>query len=254
MFAIYLIFSLILGLIIGSFLNCLIFRLYTEESLLTRSHCPKCKEKIHWYDNIPVLSFLILKGKCRYCEQKISWQYPVVEAITAILFALSFYILVVNGVDFLLLFKFWFIISVLIIFFVFDIKWQLIPINVVIFSSVVLLILNFFIGINWLQFVYAVLISFGFFGLQYFVSRGKWIGEGDVWLSVLLALVFPTVGKIILIIFLTYFIGALVSMVLLILKKREVGEKIPLAIFISLASIITLFLGSEIIGWYLSLF
>ena len=79
------------GLTIGSFLNVVICRLETNESILiSRSHCPKCKVILKWYDLIPVLSFLIQKGKCRYCMKRISWQYPIVEISTACLFLLIF--------------------------------------------------------------------------------------------------------------------------------------------------------------------
>ena len=81
------------GLFIGSFLNCVIYRLEKKESFLTgRSYCPKCKHKLSWQDLIPLLSFLELRGRCRYCKGKISWQYPLVELATAILFVGVFYI------------------------------------------------------------------------------------------------------------------------------------------------------------------
>ena len=90
LFLIYLPFIFLFGLIIGSFLNCLIWRLHQEESLGGRSYCPNCRHKLFWYDNIPLLSFILLCGRCRYCQKKISWQYPLVELAVAILFVLSF--------------------------------------------------------------------------------------------------------------------------------------------------------------------
>ena len=84
-------FFLLFGLIIGSFLNCLVWRLYKEETLGGRSYCPQCHHQIDWYDNLPVLSFIILRGKCRHCHKKISWQYPLVELIVSLLFGLSFF-------------------------------------------------------------------------------------------------------------------------------------------------------------------
>src|SRR3989339_1478799 len=80
----------ILGLIIGSFLNCLVWRLHVGKTLGGRSQCTRCHKKIFWYDNIPVISFLVLKGRCRHCKKKISWQYPLVELATAILFTLAY--------------------------------------------------------------------------------------------------------------------------------------------------------------------
>ena len=108
MFYFFLIFSGILGAIIGSFTNCFIWRLYKEETLGGRSYCPKCRKQIAWYDNIPLLSFFCLGGKCRQCREKISWQYPVVEASAALLFALAFYrlsnALIPGGLDYYNLF------------------------------------------------------------------------------------------------------------------------------------------------------
>src|SRR3989338_755240 len=94
-----LIFVFIFGLTIGSFLNCLIWRLHEKIPLTifvrrgnkrNRSYCPKCGRQINWYDNIPLVSFIMLKGKCRQCGQSIAWQYPVVEIITGILFVMAF--------------------------------------------------------------------------------------------------------------------------------------------------------------------
>src|SRR3989339_707881 len=92
MIYLYVAFSFIFGLIIGSFINCLIWRLHEKEGLWNRSYCPKCKHKISWYDNVPVLSFIFLLGKCRNCKEKISYQYPLIELLTAILFAVAFLI------------------------------------------------------------------------------------------------------------------------------------------------------------------
>jgi len=76
----------LLGLIIGSFLNVVVYRLNAMETLLGRSHCPHCRKKIRWYDNVPILSFILLAAKCRDCGQKISWKYPIYEFLTGVIF------------------------------------------------------------------------------------------------------------------------------------------------------------------------
>ena len=82
----------IFGLFIGSFLNCVIYRLEQGESFLKgRSYCPNCKHQLAWYDLLPVLSFLFLRGRCRYCKKPISWQYPIVELFTGIVFTLPLF-------------------------------------------------------------------------------------------------------------------------------------------------------------------
>jgi len=87
---IVLIFVFLFGLIIGSFLNCLIWRLHKEEKMSGRSYCPKCEKIIAWHDNIPVLSFILLGGKCGHCGKPISWQYPIIELATGVLFVVAF--------------------------------------------------------------------------------------------------------------------------------------------------------------------
>jgi len=88
-----LLFIFFFGLIIGSFLNCLIWRLHKAETVLGRSYCPHCQHQLAWYDNVPVLSFVLLLGRCRYCHKKISIQYPLVELVTGVLFVLAFSLL-----------------------------------------------------------------------------------------------------------------------------------------------------------------
>ena len=123
------IFVLSFGLIVGSFLNCVIYRLEEGKSFLKgRSFCPDCKHTLSWRDLIPLLSFLILKGKCRYCQKKISWQYPSVELSTGILFLLIFNYTFPN----LLATGYWLLVaSFLIIIFVYDLKHYVIPDKVI---------------------------------------------------------------------------------------------------------------------------
>ncbi len=89
--ALYLGIFIVLGLLIGSFLNVLIIRIPKGESVVfPSSHCVKCGEKLKWWHNIPILSWIILKGKCYFCHEKISWQYPLIEALSSFLFAISY--------------------------------------------------------------------------------------------------------------------------------------------------------------------
>lgn len=246
-------FIFLFGLIIGSFLNCLIWRLYKEETVLGRSYCPNCGQELKWYDNIPLLSFIILKGKCRLCKEKISWQYPLVELITGLLFALSYYLALKNGFSFLELFFYFFAISVATIVFVFDLRWYLIPIWTVVVSLLVFIALNLFFGASVLSLLISILVGAGFFGFQYLITKGRGIGEGDIWLGALFGGIFPDLKLLILTIFLTYIIGGFTALVLLTFGFRKIGSKLPLGIFLSLALIITLFFGKSIIDWYFSL-
>ena len=249
-----LIFIFIFGLIIGSFLNCLIYRLHENKSMMGRSFCPKCKKQIAWYDNIPILSFLFLNGKCRYCKQKISWQYLLVEFITGILFVIAFIIefSVFQNQNILMLFRSWFIISVMIVVFIYDLKWYLILDIITLPASLILLIWNLYLGMNWQNMLISVIIGIGFFLSQFLISRGKWIGGGDIRLGMLmgLSLNWP---MILVAIILAYFIGSVIGILLILFKKKKFGSKIPLGIFLSTATVITLFWGDIILDWYLNI-
>lgn len=142
----FLLFSGLFGLCIGSFLNCLAWRLYEGESLNGRSHCRSCQKMIAWYDNIPVLSFLLLRGKCRHCQDTISWQYPVVEAVTALLFVAAAFF---SPFDWLILARNWFFIAVFIVIFIMDARWYLILDKVTIPAAAVAIIVNIYLKMSW---------------------------------------------------------------------------------------------------------
>lgn len=246
-------FACLLGLIIGSFLNCLIWRLYKNETITGRSYCPKCRRQIEWYDNIPVLSFLFLRGKCRHCHQKISWQYPLVEISTAVLFLLAF-LNDVNSAQFTyLLARDWLIIITLTIVFVYDFRWQLIPMTLIWPMCAVIFILNIFIGFSWASLLISATAATLFFLIQYAVTKKKGLGEGDIWLGLFLGLCFPTLGQLFLILVLSYGVGAIVGLILIARKEKTGKSKVALGPFLALGAIITLIWGEKIINWYLNL-
>lgn len=247
----------ILGLIIGSFLNCLIWRLYKEETILGRSYCPNCKKTIHWYHNIPLLSFFWLKGRCYFCKGKISWQYPLIELITGLLFVLAFYFNFNYDFSILKLCFDLIFISLLIIIFVFDFRWYLVSINVVVFGCVFFIIMNMFLGYSIGNMLLNVLIGISFFALQYFLTiliiKKKGLGEGDIWLGAFFALAFPVLNQFVIFLFLTYVIGGIVAIILMIFGLKKIYSKVPLGIFLSIAAIIMLFWGNNLTNWYLNL-
>ncbi len=247
---------LIFGLIMGSFLNCLIWRSYSQVSIWGRSFCPRCKNKIHWYDNVPVLSFLLLKGRCRKCNNKISWQYPLVEAITAMLFVLSYLQLdgSILSANYLLLARNFLAIFIMIFIFVYDFRWQLVSLLFVVPAIIIFIVFNIALSFVWWQVILSgILLSF-FFLAQYLITKKKGIGEGDIWLGALVGVLLVKFDLIFIMIFLTYVIGALVALILLFTGKKKLGQKLPLGVFISLATIITLLYGSSISNWYFNLF
>jgi len=241
----------IFGLSIGSFINCLIWRIHEKKTILGRSFCPKCKHKLSWYDNIPLFSFFFLHGKCRYCGEKISWQYPIVELITAVLFVLAFFIHF-SGSNFLLIVRDWFLISVMIVVFIYDLKYYLILDIISLPSILIIFIFNFFLGFNLLNLLISGIIGGSFFLFQFLISKGEWIGGGDIRLGILMGVALAWPMSVIAIL-LAYIIGVIAVLPLLISKKKKFKSEIPLGIFLSTATIITLFWGEAILNWYLNL-
>ncbi|MFA5184475.1 MAG: prepilin peptidase [Patescibacteria group bacterium] len=254
MINLFLVGAFVLGLIIGSFLNCLIWRLYKEESLSGRSYCPHCRRTIAWYDNIPVLSFLFLGGRCRTCRARISWQYPLVEMATALLFLLSFRQEMSSPDFFLLLLRDWSLIVALIIVFVYDFRWQLVPMAVVWPFSALILVCNLFLGVPVLQILFFAALGSGFFLVQYLLTKKQGVGEGDIWLGLMLGLAFPSASRLFLIMVVSYGLGAIISLVLIYGRKKKWRSRIALGPFLALGAIITLIWGEALINWYLSLF
>jgi prepilin signal peptidase PulO-like enzyme (type II secretory pathway) len=287
------IFIFCFGLVVGSFLNCVIYRLEKNESFFGgRSYCPNCKHKLSWQDLIPILSFIELKGKCRYCKQKISWQYPIVETVTALLFLLIFnsqFLWIEQSSrlpvgllskqfpisNFYFLFSiFYFLISAcfLIIIFVYDLRHYIIP-DEIIFPAIALPILyrvfevlkfdhwnlfkNLKLEIGNFQpllnpFLSAILAS-AFFLVIFLISRGKWLGFGDVKLALFMGL-FLGFPNILVALFLAFFIGAIIGLGLILGKKKTLKSEVPFGPFLVAGIFIAFFWGNNLINWYLNLF
>jgi prepilin signal peptidase PulO-like enzyme (type II secretory pathway) len=246
--------SFLFGLIIGSFLNCLIYRLAFKMSLFSRSICPKCQEKIAWYDNIPVLSYLILKGRCRKCNQKISLEYPIVELVTGFLFFLVFLsnfnqFKFLNFYFFISLLKDWLMIFVLIFIFVYDLKYFLVEDVVLLPILGVIFLLNLFLKVSFFKLLFGCLFGFSFFLIQYLVTKGKGIGLGDLRIGALMGSYFAW-PKILIGLFFAYSIGSIFSLFLIIFRKKTFSSKIPLGPFLAIGSLITIFYGDLILNWY----
>ena len=258
----FLVFTIfVFGLIFGSFLNCLIWRLKTNESLWGRSYCPKCRNQISWYDNIPLLSFIILKARCRSCKKKISWQYPLLELGFAFIFSALFFfiakdfnLLELLGKEFLILFlRDFLFIFILAIVFVYDYNWQEVPMIIVWPGIVLMIFFSWLLGASFLTVLIASALTSAFFLLQYLLTRGRGLGEGDIWLGALLGARFVNTQEIFLTIFATYIIGALVAIFLLARGKKKIKSKVPLGPFLVIGALISLFFAKEIIAWYFSL-
>ncbi len=248
------VFIFLFGLIIGSFLNCLIWRLYKDETLSGRSYCPHCRKMIAWYDNIPVLSFIILGGRCRHCREKISWQYPLVELVTASLFLEIFWLDQAVPLGSLFLLRDLLFTAGMIVIFVYDFRWQMIPMLVIWPLAAIVLVSNLLLGLSPLAVVIGGAAGLAFFALQYLLTKKKGVGEGDIWLGLLLGFFFADAGKLLLLLVLAYGVGAIISLILMSSRRKKWHSRIALGPFLAFAAIITLIWGEPIIGWYLGLF
>lgn len=255
--------TVLLGLCVGSFLNVVIYRLPNNMSLVKpASHCPNCDYKLKWYDNIPLLSYIILKGKCRNCKQKISIKYPLVEFANMALWflALMMHTNVIfqnNSTNWVLFAVACLTFSVLICVFMCDLENMEIPDELQI-CLLILGVVSFLAqSIDASSRVYGFLLGGGFFalfaGLFYLIRKKEGLGFGDIKLMAVLGLLLGFKNTIITII-LSSITGAIVLLVLSIKNKGEKGKEYPFATFIVPAAIIAWFVGDIISNWYLSLF
>jgi leader peptidase (prepilin peptidase)/N-methyltransferase len=243
--------SIIFGAIVGSFLNVCIIRLPKEESIIAPgSHCPHCHTPIKFYDNIPLISFILLRGRCRHCKRCISVQYPLIEGVTAIS---SFFIFFRYGPSWSYLFYFSFV-AALIVITVIDLYHQTIPdvisipgIGVGLLSALIIPQITFFDSLM------GVLLGGGSLFLvatvYHWLFKREGMGGGDV---KLLAMIGAFLGweSVILTILLSSLIGSIIGILLITLKGKTFKYAIPFGPFLSLGAVITLFYKGEILFWY----
>jgi leader peptidase (prepilin peptidase) / N-methyltransferase len=259
-------FVFIFGAVIGSFLNVIILRLNTGQSIVFgKSKCFSCAKKLKWYELFPLVSFILLRGKCSACKAKISWQYPLTEITTGLLFLLIFNFQwpISNYFNIVYL---WTIFSILIVIAVYDSRHQIIP-DLFVYSFAGLSFLKLFkfenleigslIG-NWelkienfnLNNLLAGFMLFAFFAFLWGVSKGKWMGFGDAKLALGIGWLLG-MSKGIAAITLAFWIGAIVGVSLLYLSKNKYGLKSSIALgpFMVLGTIISFFWGEKIISF-----
>lgn len=236
------------GIMIGSFLNVCILRIPAGESIVTgRSHCDQCKKPIRWYDLIPVISYLILRGRCRYCKTHFSIQYPMIEALNGILYVLVFYY---YGFRYLSVI-YCLLISALLVLSVIDFRTNTIPfgINIVIFVlGLIRLVMDY-------SHFYDYLIGFvcvsGFLYLIYLITKGRGMGGGDIKLMAAAGLVLGWQ-----LIILSLFLGCLYGSLIHPIRMKVSGQGRVLAFgpYLSAGIITSIYFGGHMINWYLANF
>lgn len=232
---------------VGSFLNVVITRLPRKESLVSPpSRCPACGVPIRWYDNIPILSFLWLRGRCRSCRAAIAWHYPVVEAVTAGLFGLGAW-RIGGQIE---LIAAWLFLSALIAITAIDLEHQLIPDRISLPGVLFGLLANLLTGrVSLPESIGGILLGGGTFFVIILVSRGG-MGGGDMKLGAMIG-AFLGWKLTILTIFFAVFLGGAIAAGLLLTGVRGRKDPVPFGPFLAAASVVSLFWGGEILLWYL---
>jgi len=257
----------ILGLAIGSFLNVVAYRSVHGGSILVdNSKCPHCGHKLSALDLVPLLSFFILKGKCRYCSKNISIQYPIVELATGLLFSFSFLhwsnnllsaFSLVSISEYLSLLFLLFSVSILLVLFVTDLKSGLLP-NIIVLPAIIVVagfnVLSVILGTQPFSNLFygalsAFIAAFVFFAIV-FLSNEKAMGGGDVKLVFLIGLI---VGwpSILVGLFAGFLTGAFVAVTLILIGKKKFGQTIAFGPFLTIGGFFALFWGQEILSMYL---
>lgn len=256
----------LMGLLWGSFLGVVVYRTVNSSSPLSgRSRCDKCNKILSWWQNIPLFSFLLLKGKCFYCKKPVDWSYPLIELITGVLFVWWF---VVGRSFFLLagspwnLFQpvFWLVVGmILLVVFLTDLRFGIISdgSNLLLFTWVLFYRLALVGGgvmmmaDLWRAAGAAVVLTGFFYGLWWF-TKGKGFGFGDVKFapSIGLLLGFPRtlVG-----VMASFIVGSVVGLLLIALGKKRFGQTISFGPFLVVGIVVALLWGSELWSWYVGM-
>jgi leader peptidase (prepilin peptidase)/N-methyltransferase len=263
-------FLFVMGLVWGSFLNVVIFRMSHGKSPLSgRSVCPKCKHIISWQYNIPLLSFFFLKGKCAFCHKKISVRYPLVEFLTGVFFVwwfvvgFNFFKLVGNPWEFIQP-VFWLAVGlVLFSIFMTDLLYMVIPfsLNLTLFT----LALIYRVGLTSFgimraedfvrAFLSGIVLCLTFLLLQVLTKAIKKVdgfGLGDIYLAPSLGLLLGW-PKILPGVFISFLLGSIVGIVLIMTGKKKMGQYLPFGPFLIVGTAIALIWGNSLWSWYISL-
>lgn len=250
----------VLGLLVGSFINAWVWRVKNHKSIVKgRSSCPNCSHKLNNIDLIPVLSYILLKGKCRHCKQKISIQYPLVEIATASIYMLLLWHFGFNSIQNVVNLIIWCIVSIFVIAaFLYDLDYMQLPdrfmMPAIILAAGLLVYNSTVVGLQtvWPQLLATAIFAGIYFGL-WLSSKGKFLGGGDIRVAVAMGLLL-TVPQLLVAIFVAYLAGAMVGLVLIATKNKKRTDKVALAPFLIGGLYFGLFFGTQLSNWYLNFF
>ena len=232
-------FLLILGLVFGSFISALTWRYPRKISIKKgRSICPKCRKQVAWFDNIPILSFILLGGKCRNCKKPISWRYPAIELMMGMGF-----VLIGFNIFYLIIF------CILVSIFVIDLENKIIPDSFVFWGIVIVFLYILSVAPNsLLPFLFSGFFAATLLLTIHLITKGRGMGLGDVKFAVLGGLV--TGQRLFLIwLLLAFLTGAVVGIILILGKKAGLKSQIAFGPFLVLAIPLALLYGEKILFW-----
>jgi leader peptidase (prepilin peptidase)/N-methyltransferase len=242
------------GLVVGSFLNVCIHRLPRRESLVwPASHCPSCNRPLAWYENVPIVSWLALRGRCRTCGASISPMYPVIEGVTAVVFAGA---VAVYGLTWLLAVRLLFA-SALIVLFAIDLRHHILPNAITLPGVVAGFVASWFLPPGWLSSLIGVAAGAGIlFAIAegYYRVRGQeGLGMGDV---KMLAMIGAFLGwpLMLLTLVLASFAGSFIGVALIASGRGSMQAALPFGTFLALGALVAAVAGDHILAWYLSFY
>lgn len=241
----------LLGLLLGSFLNAWLWRAHVGRSVVWgRSICPHCLTPLAWYDNIPLVSYIVLGARCRTCRARIDASYPCIELWMALVFV---FIGWTHGTEWLLIARDIAIVFFLTFIFVFDARHKMIHNATTLIPAAFLFVAALIFGRQTLSSMLLGIISAaGFFALQHFLSRGRWIGAGDIRLGVFMGVILGWPMTLVAL-FIAYVGGALIFLPFVLMRRVAATSAVPFGVFLTAATFVTMFWGQKLLADYLSL-
>lgn len=261
---IFYIFVALLGLVFGSFISMLTYRLPRLVPLKGRSFCDRCKKKIDWYENLPLISFFLLQGKCQKCTKPISIRYPLIETGTALFFVVTSYAwihlregyAIAYQIKQLLglpsLFLFLLMAAFMVALFITDLEFKILP-DILVFFLLLITCYLLLILPSPLFFTHLLtgsLVS-SFFLFIYLITQGRGMGFGDVKLGFVLGTLLGYPESVVFL-FLAFLTGGIVGIILLLMRKARFGAHVPFGPFLLIGAIVSFFFGKSIYVWYMT--
>lgn len=248
--AFYIVAAALFGLCIGSFLNVVIYRLPLGQSLATPpSRCRNCGYSLRWFDNIPVLSWLLLRGRCRKCGTPVSWQYPVVELVTGALFVLVVWLTPPGP----LMASRLLLVCILIALFGIDLEHQILPNSITLPAIAIGVLLSLIAPPGWKDALIGVVLGGGILYAiawgYYLWRREEGMGMGDV---KMLAMIGAFLGwkAVLVTLVLSSFAGAFIGLGLMAVQRGTMKYALPFGTFLAIGAVVAMFVGEPLIAWY----